>query len=183
MVHGPNHDISRGAAICFETKLGQDESQQQVRPPPCETFAIARFADMGWHCRTNPVPFRSAFELWGRHGLTPKEQRQVRTSNVLLIYAIAFANFSAIYGIANWTDHPDLISRHAWLSAPSIWITEQVRRLQVLPNVQAHHIQHCKFGGATRKPTRLMSVNMKKVTNRRTAEVRETKDPHRLPNR
>ena len=32
--------------------------------------------------------------------------------------------------------------------------------MQALPNVQAHHLQHCRFGGATRKPTRLMSVNM-----------------------
>ena len=115
---------------------------------------------MGWHNRTNPVPLRSAFELWGRHGLTPREQRQVRTSNVLLIYAIAFATPSAICGIANWTEHPNLISRHAWLSAPSIWITEQLRRLQALPNVRAHHLQHCRFGGATRKPTRLLSVTM-----------------------
>ena len=84
----------------------------------------------------------------------------MRTSNVLLIYAIAFATLSSIYGIANWTEHPDLMSRHAWLAALSIWITEQVRRLQALPNVQAHHLQHCRFGGATRKPTRLMSVNV-----------------------
>ena len=79
---------------------------------------------------------------------------------MLLIYAIAFATLSAIYGIANWTEHPDLITRHAWLSAPSIWITEQIRRIQALPNVQAHHLQHCTFGGRARKPTRLMTVNM-----------------------
>ena len=115
---------------------------------------------MGWHCRTNPVPIRSAYELWGRHVSTPREQRQVRTSNVLLIYAIASATLSATYGIANSTEHPNLITRHAGLAAPSIWITEQIRRLQALPNVQAHHLQHCTFGGATRKPTRLMSVNM-----------------------
>ena len=92
--------------------------------------------------------------------MTPREQRQVRTSDVLLIYAIAFVILSAIYVIANWTEHPDLISRHAWLSASSIWITEQVERLQALPHVQAHHLQHCTFGGATRKPTRVMSVSM-----------------------
>ena len=89
--------------ISFGAKLGEEESQQQVRPPPCEMFAISRWADMGWHCRTNPAPLRSAFELWGRHDLTPREQRQVRTSNVLLIYAIAFVILPAIYGIANWT--------------------------------------------------------------------------------
>jgi len=84
----------------------------------------------------------------------------VRTSNVLLIHAIAFATFSAIYGIANWTEHPDLMTKHAWLAAPSIWITEQIRRIQALPNAQAHQLQHCTFGGRTRKPTRLMTVNM-----------------------
>ena len=90
---------------------------------PCETFAIARWADMGWHGRTSPVQLRSAFALWGRHDLTPKEQRQVRPSNVLLGYAIAFVTLSTVYGIANWTEHPDLITRHAWLAAPSIWLT------------------------------------------------------------
>ena len=126
----------------------------------CGTFAISRWADGGWHNRTNPVPLRSAYELWGRHDLTPKEQRQVRTSNVLLIYAIAFATLSAIYGIANWTEHPDLMTKHAWLADPSIWITEQIRRIQALPNAQVHQLQHCTFGGRTRKPTRLMTENM-----------------------
>ena len=128
--------------------------------PPCETFAISRWADEGWHDRTHPVPLRSAYALWGRHDLTPKEQRQVRTSNVLLIYAIAFATLSAIYGIASWTEHPDLITRHEWLSAPSIWLLEQIRRIQALPNAHAHRLQHCTFGGRTRKPTRLLTVNL-----------------------
>ena len=117
---------------------------------------------MGWQCRTNPVLLILAYELWGRHVFfTPREQRQVRTSNVLFIYAIAFATLSATYGIANWTEHPDVITKHAWLAAPSIWITEQIRRVQALPNVQAHHLQHCRSGGATCKPTRLMSVNIR----------------------
>ena len=160
IVHGPSHDISRGAANFFWDQVKGGRVAATGAAPPCETFAISRWADGGWHSRTNPVPLRSAFELWGRHDLTPKEQRQVRTSNVLLIYAIAFATLSAIYGIAKWTEHPDLITRHAWLSAPSIWITEQIRWIQALPNVQAHQLQHCTFGGRTRKPTRLMTVNM-----------------------
>ena len=56
---------------------------------------------------------RSAFTLWGRHDLTPKEQRQIRFSNVLLVYAIAFALLSSVYSTANWTEHLDFISRHA----------------------------------------------------------------------
>ena len=128
--------------------------------PFWDFFAIAMWADMGWHCTTSPVPLRSAFALWGRHDLTPQEQRQVRTSNVFFVYTIVFATFSAAFGIANWTEHPDLISRHALLAAPSIWIPEQVRRLHALHNVHAHHLQHCRFGGATRKPTRLMTFNM-----------------------
>ena len=128
IVHGLNHDISRGVAFfVWDQVKGGRVAASGVPPPQCETFAILRWADMGWHSRTNPVPLRSAFELWGRHDLTPREQRQVHTSNVLPIYAIAFEILSAIYGIANWPEHPDLISRHAWLSAPSIWITEQFR--------------------------------------------------------
>ena len=67
----------------------------------------------------------------------------MRTANVLFVYAIVFATLSAVYGIANWTEHPDLITRHAWFADPSIWIIEQVRRLQALPSVHAHHLQHC----------------------------------------
>ena len=77
-----------------------------------------------------------------------------------LIYAIAFATLSAMYGIANLTEHPDLIARHAWLAAPSIWITEQIRRIHALPNAQAHQLQYCSFGGRTRKPTRPITVNI-----------------------
>ena len=84
----------------------------------------------------------------------------MRTANVLLVYAIVFATLSAVCGIANWTEHPDLITRHAWLPAHSIWLTEQIRRLQVLPNVHLHKLQHCIYGWKTRKPTRLMTVNM-----------------------
>ena len=127
---------------------------------PCETWAISRRADHGWHSKTSPVPLRSAFALWGRHDLTPKEQRQVRTANMLLVYAISLATLSAIYFIANWTEHPSLLTRHSWLSAPSIWSTEQTRRLQVLPNGHSHKLQHCKCGSRTRKPTRILTVNM-----------------------
>ena len=136
---------------------------------------------MGWQCRTNPVLLRLAYELWGRHDFTPREQRQVRTSNVLLIYAIAFATLSATYGIANWTEHPDLITKLAWLAAPSIWITEQIRRVQALPNVQAHHLQHCRSGGAICKPTRLMSVNMGAEFKEEFNKFEDRK-PHRVLN-
>ena len=113
IVHGPSHGISRGAANFFWDQVKGGRVAATGAAPPCETFAISRWADGGWHNRTNPVPLRSAYELWRRHDLTPKEQRQVRTSNVLLIYAIAFATLSAIYGIANWTEHPDLMTKHA----------------------------------------------------------------------
>ena len=152
--------ISRGERHFFWTQVKAGRVAATGAAPLCDVGSIARWADMGWHCRSNPVPLRSAYELWGRHDLTPREQRQVRTWNVLLIYAIAFATLSATYGIGNWTEHPDFITKHAWLAAPSIWITEQIRRLQALPNVQAHQLQHFTFGGATRKPTRRMTVTM-----------------------
>ena len=119
--------------------------------PPCETWAISRWTDHGWHSRTSPVPIRSAFALWGRHDLTPKEQRQLRTANVQLVYAIAFATLSAVYGISNETEHPDVLTGHAWLTAPSIWLTEQTRRFQVLPIVHSHRRQHCTYGGKNKE--------------------------------
>ena len=81
---------------------------------------------------------------------------------------------------ANWTEHPDFISRHAWLAVSSIWMMEQVRRrLQALPNVHSHHFQHCKFGGATRKPTRLMTVNMEKELAEELRKVERPRAPTR----
>ena len=73
--------------------------------------------------------------------------------------------------------HPDLITGHAWLAAPVIWITEQIRKLQAVPNVHAHHLQHCRFGGATREPTRLMTVHMEKEL---TEELKRVERP-RVP--
>ena len=96
---------------------------------------------------------------------------------MLLVYAIAFATLSAVYGIANWTEHPDLLTRHALLSAPSIWIAEQTRRLQVLFNVHSHSFQHCTLGVRTRKPTRLMTVNMKKELLEELKKVEKPRAP------
>ena len=56
LVHGPNHDISRGAANFFWDQVKGGRVAATGAAPPCETFAISRWADMGWHCRTNPVP-------------------------------------------------------------------------------------------------------------------------------
>ena len=160
MVHGPSHDISRGAANLFRVQTQSGRVAATGAASPCETLAIARWADHGWHSRTSPVPFRSAFALWGRHDLTPNEQRQVRPANVMLVYVIAFAALSAVCGIANWTEHPVLLIGHSFLFASSIWLTDRFRRLQVLPNVHSHRLKHCTFGCKTRKPTRLLTVNM-----------------------
>ena len=73
IVHGPSHDISRGAANFFWDQVKGGRVAATGAAPPCETFAISRWADGGWHNRTNPVPLRSAYELWGRHDLTPNE--------------------------------------------------------------------------------------------------------------
>ena len=93
------------------------------------------------------------------------------------MYAIVFCDLSSVDGIANRTEHPDLISRHAWLAASSIWIMEQVRRLQALPNAHAHHLQHCKFGGAIRKPMRFMTVNMEKEVTEEPRKVERPRTP------
>ena len=107
IVHGPKHDISKGAANFFWVQTTSGRVAATCADPPCETCAISRWADHGWHRRTSRVLLRSAYAIWGRHDLMPKEQRQLRTANMLLVYATAFAILSAVYGIAKWTEHPD----------------------------------------------------------------------------
>lgn len=116
----------------------------------------------GMALQNQPSTTKISFRFLGQTWSHTKRPRQVRTSNVVVVYAIVFETLSSVYGIANLTEHPNLISRHAWFAAPFIWIMEQVRRLQALPNVHAHHLQHCKFGGTTRNPTKLMMVHIAK---------------------
>ena len=128
--------------------------------PPCETWAIARWANGGWHQRDNPVPLRAEGCLWGRTDLTPREQRQIRTANVLLIYAIAFATLATFYGIHMWLEHPDLIQRHFEVGAVSIWLLEQLEHLVAIPVASTHRVRHCHFGGKAVKPTRLVAIRL-----------------------
>ena len=114
IVHGPNLAISRGAAFFYV-----DPSKFRKS---CSDGGRLPFVKLGqlqdgqtWDGTAELALCRPGQAL---HDFTPKEHRQVRTANVLLVYAIAFATLSAVYGIANWTEHLDLITRHAWLSAP-----------------------------------------------------------------
>ena len=114
IVHGPKHDISRGGTKFWEPQLRAGRVAAIGTAPPCETWSIARFADCegigqaGWHNRTRPVPLRTAWHPWGRKDLTPREARQVRTANVLLLCTILFATLASFYGTALWIEHPDL---------------------------------------------------------------------------
>ena len=131
--------------------------------PPCETWTIARFADVaqkGVHDRSMPVPLRRKEQLWGRSDLTMREHRQVRTANVLLIFAIAYATLATFYGIDMWIEHPDILPSHTLKGAPSIWFLEQLSRLEKLPTTSVHHCPHSRFGGRSHKPTRLFAVRL-----------------------
>ena len=83
IVHGPEHDISRGGTHFWEPQLKAGRVAAIGAAPPCETWSIARFANCdgidqnGWHNREKPVPFRTAWHLWGRKDFTPREARQV----------------------------------------------------------------------------------------------------------
>ena len=58
IVHGPKHDISRGAGNFFWIQINYGRVAATRAALPCETLAIARWADMGWHCRSSHVPPR-----------------------------------------------------------------------------------------------------------------------------
>ena len=98
--------------------------------------------------------------LVGRTDLTPREQRQIRTANVLLIDGIAFATLATFYGIHMWLEHPDLIQRHFQVGAVSIWLIEQLERLVATPVASTHRVRHCHFGGKAVKPIRLVAIRL-----------------------
>ena len=171
LVHGSHHDISRGATEFWEPQIRGGRVAAIGAAPPCETWALARWIDNGWHDRAKPVPLRTAKELWGRKDLTGREARQVRTANVLLLYTLVYATMATMYGIAMWIEHPDLTDRHArhgtpddpHAGAPSIWLIEHTQRLMVLPTTVIHRVKHCQFAGKAFKPTRIISIHMKQM--------------------
>ena len=57
-------------------------------------------------------------QLWGRLDLKPREARQLRTANVLLIYTIAFATLAVMSGLSMWVEYPDLVRGHFELQDP-----------------------------------------------------------------
>jgi hypothetical protein len=79
--------------------------------------------------------------------LTPREQRQIRTANVLLMYAIAFATRATFYGVHMWLEHPDLTQKHFQVGAASIWLLEQLERLNATPVASTHRVRHNYFLG------------------------------------
>ena len=78
----------------------------------------------------------------GEKDLTPREHRQIRTANVLLIYAITLPILAAFYGIHMWLEHPDLVERHFAVGAPSIWLLEKLERFAVLLVASTHRVRH-----------------------------------------
>ena len=167
VVHGAHHDISRGALAFWEGQFRSGRVAAVGAAPPCETWAVSRWADEGWHDRSSPVPLRHFFELWGRRDLTPREQRQIRTANVLLIYTIAFATLCLFHGIGMWIEHPDKFARHERSSAPSIWYLEAIQRLLCITQVVTYHkVQHNQYGGRSIKPTRIFAIRLPTLRKR-----------------
>ena len=83
IAHGAQHDISRGATDFWIPLIRQGRIVAIGAAPPCEIWAIARWADGGWHQRDNPVFLKAEPCLWGKKELTQREHRQIRTANVL----------------------------------------------------------------------------------------------------
>ena len=166
IVHGCEHDISRGALDFWLAHLHQNRIAAIGAAPPCETWSISRWSDGGWDDRALPVPLRHREALWGRLDLKPREHRQVRTANVLLMFTIAFATFSAFLGLHMWVEHPDIIARHARVGAPSIWYLEQMIRLRLLPVTRVFRVHHNDYGGTANKPTRLFAVRLPTLSRR-----------------
>ena len=120
--------------------------------PPCETFSSARFNDL-LDSPQAPRPVRTLEDLWGKEGLTMREERQVHTANVLLTFSLLLQ--LVLWGQGRWyvNEHPKEPDNPSY---PSIWRMPITNFLESLPELSRVLVWQGLFGGHSPKPTHLL---------------------------
>ena len=126
--------------------------------PPSETFSGARRLALEGG-KQGPIPLRSQDEIWGLRDLPCKYHKQVWVGNVLSRSCIELAVRAAACGAFGIIEHPD----PSWLKdeqVPSSWGIAETLLLSELECVQVIKLDQCMVGAPSRKPTKLLSVNL-----------------------
>ena len=120
--------------------------------PPCETFSSARFNDL-MDSPQAPRPVRTLADLWGKEGLTLREERQVHAANVLLTFSLLLQ--LVLWGQGRWyvNEHPKEPDNPSY---PSIWRMPITNFLESLPELSRVLVWQGLYGGHSPKPTHLL---------------------------
>eukprot|EP00438_Fugacium_kawagutii_P006488 Skav231972 [mRNA] locus=scaffold2806:372207:383447:+ [translate_table: standard] len=129
--------------------------------PPCESWSAARalqLLDDEGHPVRGPRPLRDRGRLWGKHGLTAKELRQLHIGTVLLLMALRLATRVAHTQGKVILEHPGLPFDD---QQASIWYTQILDLLtEGCGLFSVMDIYQYLFGSPAVKPTRLLYANL-----------------------
>ena len=128
--------------------------------PPCETWSIARYAqllDESGNVKKGPRPLRDDPQCWGLPKLSLRELEQISVGNSLLLKGLWLCAPVALHGGAVLLEHP---APAFDMDKPSIWRTGVIRLLlregwlfRRTTFKQGH------FGAIGSKPTTLLYAN------------------------
>ena len=128
--------------------------------PPCETWSGARHLDLG---RRGPRPLRSALMTWGIPHRSCRELQQLATGSRLMLNSIRVDLAVTDNGGMSLMEHPDFPKDP---SHASVWRSALHRQVvMAMPQSCELHIQQCRYGAETVKPTilRVVGADVKKA--------------------
>ena len=132
--------------------------------PPCETWSQARGkqlpTDPKGRAKRGPRIVRDLADLWGRAALALKEVRQLDVGNLLLLFTLELLIELALADGVGGLEHP---APPADETRASIWRLPLLQFLMEWPEFETLDISQGLWGAKSRKPTRLLLLNLKKM--------------------
>lgn len=132
--------------------------------PPCETWSQARGKDLAPDTESNGPPFakgprvvREIDSLWGKQALALREVRQLDVGNLLLLFTLEMLLHLAVEGGLGAVEHP---APPADESKASVWRLPILQLMASWPEFSTLDIAQGLWGAKSRKPTRLLLLNL-----------------------
>ncbi|CAL1155737.1 unnamed protein product [Cladocopium goreaui] len=132
--------------------------------PPCETWSQACGkelpSDPKGRAKRGPRIVRDLADLWGRAALALKEVRQLDVGNLLLLFTLELLIELALADGVGGLEHP---APPADETKASIWRLPLLQFIMEWPEFETLDISQGLWGAKSRKPTRLLLLNLKKM--------------------